>query len=435
MLDINYIRENTEKVKEAAKNKQHDPAIVDEVLALSQKRVGLIQRTEELRQERNQISKSDSEENRKRGKEIKDELKELEPGLEEVEKEYKNALYKIPNVPFDEVPVGKDESENKVVKKVGEPKKFSFKPKDHLELGEALGIIDVETASKVTGPRFGYLKRDAVLLEFALNMFAMGILTNEVKLKEITDKAGLDVSTKPFIPVLPPVMVKAEVFLKMARINSLDPSQEEEKYYLPKDDLYLIGSAEHTLGPMHMDQTIAEKDLPIRYAGFSTAFRREAGSYGKDTRGVFRVHQFDKLEMESFTTPEDSRKEQEFIVAVQEHLNSVLGLPYQVVEICTGDMGGPDARQIDIETWLPGQDKYRETHTSDLMTDYQARRLGTKVQRKGGETEYVHMNDATAFAGRSLIAILENYQQEDGSIEIPEALRPYMGKDKITKSL
>lgn len=435
MLDINFIRENTNKVKAAVTNKRGDASVVDEVLKLAQQRGGLIQRTEELRQERNQISKSDSEENRKRGKEIKEELKTLEPQLEETEKEYKNILYKIPNVPFDEVPIGKDEFENKVVKKVGEPKQFSFKPKDHLDLGEALGIIDIETASKVTGPRFGYLKRDAVLLEFALNMFALGILTNEEKLKDIAKKAGLNVNTKPFIPVLPPVMVKAEVFLKMARINSLDPSQEEEKYYLPKDDLYLIGSAEHTLGPIHMDQTLAEKDLPIRYVGFSAAFRREAGSYGKDTRGVFRVHQFDKLEMESFTTSEDSKKEQEFIVAIQEYLNSALGLPYQVVEICTGDMGGPDARQIDIETWFPGQDKYRETHTSDLMTDYQARRLGTKVQRKSGEAEYVHMNDATAFAGRSLIAILENYQQEDGSIKIPETLRPYMGKDKITKSL
>ncbi|MDO8452700.1 MAG: serine--tRNA ligase [bacterium] len=429
MLDINFIRENPEKVKEAVTNKQGDASVVDEVLSLAQKRVGLIQRTEELRQERNQIAKADSEENRVRGREIKEELKKLEPELEEVEKEYKNILYKIPNVPFDEVPVGKDESENKVVRKVGEPKKFSFKPKDHLALGEALGIIDVETASKVTGARFGYLKGDAVLLEFALNMFVIGILTNEEKLKEIADKAGLDVNTKPFIPVLPPVMIRPEVFTRMAR---LDPGQEEERYYLPKDDLYLIGSAEHTLGPMHMDQTLAEKELPIRYLGFSTAFRREAGSYGKDTRGVFRVHQFNKLEMESFTVSEDSKKEQEFIVAIQEHLNSALGLPYQVVEICTGDMGGPDARQIDIETWMPGQDKYRETHTSDLMTDYQARRLGTKVQRKGGEIEFVHMNDATAFAGRTIIAILENYQQEDGSIEIPEVLRPYMGKNRIT---
>lgn len=434
MLDINYIRENVEKVKEAAKNKQHDPAIVDEVLALSQKRVGLIQRTEELRQERNQISKADSEENRKRGKEIKDELKELEPGLEEVEKEYKEKLYLIPNVPIDGVPVGKDETKNQVLRKVGEPKKFSFTPKDHVDLGEALGIIDIENASKISGTRFAYLKGEAALLEFALIIYALGTLTNESKLKEIAKEAGIgDYNTKPFIPVIPPTMIKPEPYVRMARLS---PAVEEERYYLPKDDVYLIGSAEHTLGPLHMDQTLAEKDLPIRYVGFSSSYRREAGSYGKDTRGLIRVHQFDKVEMETFTVPEDSIKEQNFIVAIQEHLMKSLGLPYQIIVKCTGDMGDPNANAIDIETWMPGQDKYRETHTSDLMTDYQARRLGTKVQRKNGESEYVHMNDATAFAiGRTIVAILENYQQEDGSIEIPEALRPYMGKDKITKSL
>lgn len=430
MLDINFIRENTDKVKTAVKNKQKDATIVDRVLDLAQQRVDLIHKIEELRQERNKIAKSDSEENRTRGKEIKEELKALEPLLEETEREFKIFLYQIPNIPYDDVPIGKDESENKVVKKVGEPKKFTFKPKDHIEIGEFLDIIDVKTAAKVSGSRFGYLKGDAVLIEFALNMFALGILTNEQKLIEIAKKANLDVNTKPFIPVLPPVMIRPEVFTRMAR---LDFGQEEERYYLQKDDLYLIGSAEHTLGPLHMDQTLSEKDLPVRYVGFSTAFRREAGTYGKDTRGVFRVHQFDKLEMESFTTAEDSIKEQDFIVAIQEYLVSSLGLPYQVVEICTGDMGGPDARQIDIETWFPGQGKYRETHTSDLMTDYQSRRLGTKVQRRNGEIEYVHMNDATAFAGRSLLAVLENYQKDDGTIEIPEILRSYFGKDKIVK--
>ena len=430
MLDINFIKENVDKVRTAVINKHGDGTIVGAALELSEKRTDLIQRIEKLRQERNQISKADSEENRKRGKEIKDELKDLEPQLDEVEKEYKEKLYLIPNIPIDGVPVGNDETENEVLRKVGEPTKFSFAPKDHVDLGEALGIIDIENASKISGTRFAYLKGDAALLEFALIMYAMGILTNETKLKEIAKAAGMEgYNTKPFIPVIPPTMIKPEPFVRMARLS---PAVEEERYHLPKDDVYLVGSAEHTLGPLHMDQTIPEKDLPIRYVGFSSSYRREAGSYGKDTRGLIRVHQFDKVEMETFTVPEDGIKEQNFIVAIQEYLMKSLGLPYQVIVKCTGDMGDPNANAIDIETWMPGQDKYRETHTSDLMTDYQARRLGTKVQRKSGEAEYVHMNDGTAFAiGRTLVAILENYQQEDGSIEIPEALRPYMGKDKI----
>ncbi|MEK7129446.1 MAG: aminoacyl--tRNA ligase-related protein, partial [Patescibacteria group bacterium] len=191
---------------------------------------------------------------------------------------------------------------------------------------------------------------------------------------------------------------------------------------------------EHTLGPLHMNETIEEGKLPLRYVGFSTSFRREAGSYGKDTKGIFRVHQFDKLEMESFTVPEDSIKEQDFFIAVQEYLMQSLEIPYQVVMICTGDMGAPDARQLDIESWIPSEGKYRETHTSDLMTDFQARRLNTKVRKKDGKTEFVHMNDATAFAvGRTLIAILENYQQKDGSIRVPKVLQSFIGKDVIRK--
>jgi seryl-tRNA synthetase len=221
----------------------------------------------------------------------------------------------------------------------------------------------------------------------------------------------------------------------MARIEPRD-----ERYYLQSDDLYLIGSAEHTLGPLHMDETLPESALPARYVGFSTSFRREAGSYGKDTKGILRVHQFDKLEMESFTRPEDSRTEQDFIVAVQEHLVRSLEIPYRVMDICTGDMGGPDARQIDIEMWMPGSPDahgkgkgvYRETHTSDLMTDYQARRLRTKVKKADGTAEYAHMNDATAFAiGRTLIAIIENYQTKKGTVLVPKVLQPYMGLREI----
>lgn len=411
MLDINFIRENPEKVKEGIRKKQYDPSLVDKVLELDIKRRDLIQRVEELRAKRNQLAKGGkpSEE----GKRIKEEVKNLEPELGQVTAEYEQVLTEIPNLPLDDVPEGKDENDNKVLRTWGEPTKFNFQPRDHLELGELLGIIDVERAAKISGTRFSYLKGDGALLEFALIQHALKILT-----------------TEGFIPVVPPVMIKPDVFTRMARLNQAD---RDERYYLDQDDLYLVGSAEHTLGPLHMGETIPESKLPIRYLGFSTSFRREAGSYGKDTRGILRVHQFDKLEMETFTVPEDSVKEQDYIVSLQEKLMQSLKIPYQVVVICTGDMAGPDARQIDIESWMPGQNKYRETHTSDLMTDYQARRLNTKVQRKDGKTEFVHMNDATAFAiGRTIVAILENYQQEDSSIIIPEVLRPYMGKDKIT---
>ncbi len=223
-------------------------------------------------------------------------------------------------------------------------------------------------------------------------------------------------------------MIKPAVLNRMAR---LEP--REDRYYLEKDDLFLVGSAEHTLGPMHMDEVIEESRLPIRYAGYSTAFRREAGSYGKDTKGILRMHQFDKMEVESFCVPEDSYKEQELMVAIQEYLLQQLELPYRVVLICTGDMGFPDHRQIDIETWMPGQNTYRETHSADLIGGFQPRRLNTRVKRASGELEPVHMNDATVFAiGRMLIAIMENYQTADGSIMIPAVLRPYFGQDQIT---
>jgi len=408
MLDIKFIRDNAEQVKTAAKNKKSDPAKVDLAIELDEKRRQLLTQTEELRSRRNKLGKDQSEE----GKQLKDQLKNLEPELKKVEEQLSITLRQIPNIPFDDVPVGKDDTENVVLRKWGTPKKLDFTPKDHVELGELLGVINVEMAGKISGARFGYFMGDLALMEMALVQYAFQKL-----------------SQKGFIPVIPPVMIKPEVYIKMAR---LDPGQEEERYYMPKDDMYLIGSSEHTLGPLHLDQVINEKDFPIRYVGFSTCFRREAGSYGKDTRGVLRVHQFDKVEMESFTLPEESRKEQDFLVSLQEELMQDLNLPYQVVNVCTGDMGGPDARQIDIETWVPAQNKYRETHSADLMTDYQSRRLNTRVKRKSGETELVHMNDATYIAiGRTLIAILENYQNADGSVTIPEVLRPYMGKDKI----
>ena len=426
MLDIKYIRENADLVKKGIAAKNFDPALVDKVLKLDEDKRKLQAEIENLRAERNVAAKSKDIE---KGKKIKEELQKKEPELDKLEKEIQELLYKIPNIPSPQTPIGKDESENKVIRRWGEPRNYNFTVKDHMEIGTNLGIIDTETASKVTGARFGYLKGDAAMLEYAIVFYVFEKLSDEGFIKPLAEKIGKDLSTNPFIPVVPPVMIKPDVYRRMGRLSD---ETEIERYRLDRDDLYLIGSAEHTLGPMHMDKVINEKELPLRYIGFSTSFRREAGSYGKDVKGILRVHQFDKLEMESFTVPEMGGLEQELIISIQEELTRGLGIPYQVMEICTGDMGGPDYRQVDLESWLPGQNKYRETHTSDYMTDYQARRLNTKVKRKDGKNEYVHMNDATAFAiGRIIIAILENYQNEDGSVTIPEVLRKWMGKDVI----
>lgn len=427
MLDIKFIREHQDKVKWSVVERGLSVDI-DKLLQLDEGRRKKIQEVEEIRAQQNKFTKEVANLSGKErevviqeSKKLKKDLKSTKEELEALEKGFLSQMQQVPNMLAKDVPSGRDESENKVLRSWGKPTKFSFKPKDHVALGQELDIIDIERAAKVTGARFAYLKGDAVLLEFALIQYALEVLTSEKILKKIASKGY---SAKPFIPVVPPVMIRPEVFEKMARLS---PEDKDDRYYLEQDNLYLTGSAEHTLGPMHMNEVLDEKDLPLRYVGFSTSFRREAGTYGKDMKGIIRVHQFDKLEMESFTTPKDSIKEQNFFVAIQEYLMQSLKIPYQVVMICTGDMGKPDYRQIDIETWLPGQNKYRETHTADLMTDFQARRLNTRIQNG----PFVHMNDATVFAiGRTLIAILENYQKKDGSVEIPKVLWGFMGKKK-----
>ena len=422
MIDINLIRENPEEVKKAVVAKKLDVSVVDEVISLDEKRRSLIKETEDLRAQKNKYA---GEKNIEEGKRVKEELKKKEPELKRIENEFRETLYRIPNIIAPDVPQGKDENDNKVLRKWGEPTKFEFKARQHMELGETLDIIDIKTSGKVSGARFNYLKGDAVLLQFALIQFVLQSLTDRETVGKIAKSVDNSLDT-PFIPVVPPVIAKAEIMKKMDRFDPID-----DRYYLEQDDALLIGSAEHTLGPLHMDEVIPEKNLPIRYLGYSTAFRREAGTYGKDTGGILRVHQFDKVEMESFSTPEQGDAEQKVMIAIQEYIMQQLKIPYQVVILCTGDMGKPDYRQVDIEAWLPGQGKYRETHTSDYMTDYQSRRLNTRY-RSDGETGFVHMNDATAIAvGRTIIAILENYQQADGSIIVPEVLRRWVGKDKI----
>jgi len=412
MLDIKFIRKNPEKVKEGIRKKGVEIDL-DEILRLDEKRRKLQKRIDEIRAQKNKASREivrlKEAEREKLLKELKELDKEgdiLEKEFKEIEKKFWDLIAKVPNLPFDEVPVGKDERDNVVLRKVGEIPKFDFEPKDHLEIGEALDIIDVKRAAKTSGTRFGFLKGKAVLLEFALVNFALETLMKE-----------------GFVPVIPPVLIKEKPFWGMGYLDR----GAEEVYFIEKDNLYLIGTAEQILGPMHMDEIFKEDELPKRYVGFSSCFRREAGSYGKDTRGIFRVHQFDKVEMFSFCKPEDSKKEHLFFLEMEERLMKALKIPYRVINICTGDLGDPAAAKFDIEAWLPGQGRYRETHSTSNCTDYQARRLNIRYRAKDGKLHFVHTINGTAFAiGRTIIAILENYQQKDGSVKVPEILQKYL---------
>ncbi len=438
MLDITFIRENPDIVRAAIKNKNREGIDLDRLLKLADDRKALAGEISDLNQQKNANAKKfnpNLDEAAKAavladGVRLKEAIAAAEEKYAALEKELVALLVLVPNIPSADTPVGPDESGNKVVRQWGDKKNFSFAPKAHWDIGEELGIIDTEKAAEVSGARFTYLKGDLALMQQALIQFTYGLLTSREKLAEIIKKAGLNVSDKPFVPMVVPLMMRSSVMKRMSRLDPID-----ERYYFEKDDLVFIGSAEHTLGPIHMDETLKEETLPMRYVAASAAFRREAGAAGKDTRGILRQHQFDKIEMESFTKPEDGYGEQDLFVAIQEHIMQSLNIPYQVVLICTGDMGFPDQRQFDIESWMPGQDTYRETHTSDYMGGFQARRLNTRIKRNDGSLEPVHMNDATAVAmGRTLIAILENYQNEDGTVTIPEVLRPYIGKEKIEKA-
>lgn len=428
MLDIAFIRENTELVKEAAKNKNVDVDI-DKLIELDKKVSELQPTVEDIRQQRNELASSTkgqkpSDEDIKKGKELREQLEKVEVNYAKAKAERDALWYKIPNIYSNDTPIGKDESANKVVRQEGKKPEFDFEPKEHFEIESIKSLIDLERGAKVAGTRSSFLKGNLVKLQFALIYFAFSVLTDENQLVEIAKNANLNVSPKPFVPVLTPVILRKQVFASTGRLDA------EVIYNLEDDDLVLAGSAEHALGPMHMNELLDAKDFPLRYVGYSTNFRREAGSYGKDVKGILRQHQFDKLEMESFTDIEASEDEQEFFVAIQEYLMNSLGLAYQVVAISSGDMGKPDYRQFDIETWMPGQNKYRETQTSDLVTDFQARRMNIRYKSQDGN-KFVHMNDATAFAmGRTMIAILENYQTKEGKVKIPEVLKPYMNNEE-----
>lgn len=413
MLDIKFIRENPGTVKKGLE-KKGSKVDIKELLDIDKKKRELIQALEDMRQKKNQASKEiGAAKTESEKKKIVLKMKELDNGndrldkdLKELEGKFNELLLSLPNLPLESVPAGRDDRDNVVAEKIGKETEFDFKPKDYMELAGKLDLIDVERASKVSGSRFGFLRNEAVLLEFALVRFAFDTLLK-----------------KGFIPVIPPVMLKPE----MARgMGYLEQTDDEEAYYLQKDDLYLAATAEQPLGSMHAGETFSEEDLPRRYVGFSTCFRREAGSYGKDTKGILRVHQFDKVEMFIYCKPEDSLKEHKLLLETEKYLMDSLKLPYRVLNICAGDLGTPAAAKYDIETWLPSENRYRETHSTSNCTDFQARRLNIKFKR-GGKPEFVHTLNGTAFAiGRILITIIENYQQKDGSILVPEVLQKYL---------
>jgi seryl-tRNA synthetase len=426
MLDIRFIREHADDVQENARRKGYDVAIPT-LLKQDESRRSLQQKADELREKRNDISSRmkggrPSDDMIAEGKAIKEELAHIEADLKAADDVFMAELKKVPNMALADVPVGYTEDENLVAKKVGEPTTFNFEPKNHAEIAELRGWMDKERAAKVAGSRFVYLRGDLVKLQFAIIQFVMDMLSDQTFIDDIIRENNLNVSNKPFAPVLPPFMLRTELYDAMDRLEPRD-----DRYKIEDEDLWLQGSAEHVMGSMHADEVIDEAQLPIRYIGYATSFRREAGTYGKDMEGMFRMHQFDKLEMESLGVAEDGLDEHLFMIAIQEKLMQLLEIPYQVLLKCTADIGKPNARGVDIEAWLPGQDKYRETHTADYMTDYQARRLMTRVRREDGSLELVHTNDATALPlSRGPIAILENHQQEDGTIAIPKVLRPYM---------
>jgi len=420
MLDIKFIRQNPQKVKEACQKKKIKIDI-DLISKIDKQRNKVLVGFEKLRASKNKANKEITGAKDKKGKQkIISEMKKLgkeedlfHKEFNECEKKFNDLMLKIPNIPFDDVPVGKDETENVVLREVGKRTKFDFKPKDYLELSQKLDLIDTERAAKISGTRFGFIKNEAVLLQFALINLTFDHLTK-----------------KGFIPIIPPVMINPEM---MQGTGHLSEKDVQEKYFIEKDNLYLVGSAEQSIVTMHSGEIFEEKDLPKRYLGYSSCFRREAGSYGKDTKGIFRVHQFDKIEMFSFCLPEKSKEEHQLLLSIQEELMQLLKIPYRVIQICTGDLGFPAAAAYDIEAWLPSENRYRETHTTFNDTDFQTRRLSVRYRRsQDKKTEFVHALNGTAFAiGRILIAIIENYQQKEGSIKVPEALKKYLNFEMI----
>jgi seryl-tRNA synthetase len=413
MLDIKIIRDNPEEIKNNCKNR-NVKCDVDRLLELDKKRSELIQEVDSLRNKKNSPKGKPSAEELKELKSIKEKEDKAANELEKVEEEYKNLLFQIPNITHPDTPIGKDDTENVTISTTGNPPKFDFEPKDHVEIGEGLDVIDFDAGSKVTGAKFYFLKNEGVLLEQALVQYGL----------EIMQKEG-------FTLIMTPDLAKTEI------VNSMgyQPRGPEAQIYNVEDsDLSLVGTAEITLGGQHGNEIIDEKDLPICYAGLSHCFRTEAGAYGRHSKGLYRVHQFTKLEMFVFCKPEESNKWHQKLVKIEEEIFKGLGIPFRTVDICTGDLGAVAYRKYDLEGWMPGRGDYGEITSTSNCTDYQARNLQIRYRKKDGSIDYLHMLNGTGIAiSRALIVLLENYQQADGSILVPKVLQKWVGKDKITR--
>ena len=398
---------------------------LDELLEVDERRRELNTRIDSVRAEQNKLSgeieeaaragKTDDprfKELRESSSTFKSELKELEPQLGELDGRRDELLATLPNVPEPDAPDGETEEDNVSLREVGERPEFGFEPADHLELGQRHGWIEIEAAAEASGARFAYLLGDLVMVELALVRFAMELVRGE-----------------GFKPAVPPVLVREQALYGTGYF----PGEREMIYEVPRDELFLVGTSEVSLAALHADQIMEAAELPRRYAGFSTCFRREAGAAGRDTRGIFRVHQFDKVEMFSFVEPSSSSEEHERLLAIEERILQALEIPYRVVDVAVGDLGAPAARKFDCEAWIPSQDRYREVTSCSNTTDYQARRLSSRYRPAQGESpEPVHTLNGTAVAvGRALIALLENGQNEDGSVNLPAALQEFGVPERI----
>jgi seryl-tRNA synthetase len=417
MIDIKLIRENPDFVKERLKTRDESYLkLIDRLLEIDEERRKIIKEIESLRAERNEKSKlfpilkkegKDTTEIQQRVKQIGEIIKNLEDKLQEIENEFNNILYYIPNLPAPDVPVGKDENDNVEIRRWGEPRKFDFEPLSHYEIGERLGILDFERGAKLSGSRFTVMFKEAARLERALINFM------------------LDVHTKQhgYTEVWTPALVKPEILFGTGQL----PKFKDDLYKIEDEDLYLIPTAEVTLTNLHADEILSEEDLPKYYTAYTPCFRKEAGSHGKDVKGILRQHQFDKVELVKIVKPEDSYNELEKLVNEAEKILQLLEIPYRVVLLCTGDMGFSAAKTYDIEVWIPSQNRYREISSCSNTEDFQARRAKIRYKDKDGKNHYVHtLNGSGLAVGRTLIAIMENYQKPDGTFEIPKVLKDYL---------
>jgi len=422
MLDLELIRKNPEFVKERLKTRGEGfEELVDKVMELDHERRSILRELESLRAERNAKSKEigmlkrkgeDTSSLEEEVKKIKESIEAYEEKLASVEEKLRDLMLRIPNLPHKSVPIGKDESENVEVRRWGKPKDFSFEPRPHWEIGERLGIFDFERAGKISGSRFVILKDWGAKLERALINFMLDLH-----------------SRKGYKEVWPPHLVRPEILIGTGQL----PKFEEELYKCERDDLYLIPTAEVPLTNLYRDEILSEEDLPIYMVSYTPCYRREAGSYGKDIRGIIRQHQFNKVELVKIVKPEHSYEELERLTADAEDVLRLLELPYRVVLLCTGDMGFASAKTYDIEVWFPSQGRYREISSCSNCEDFQARRMNARYRDAQGKLRFVHtLNGSGLAVGRTLAAILENYQQEDGSVVVPEALKDYLKIDIIT---